>query len=205
MIICLIGPDGSGKTTYGKYIFTYLKKKSVKVSYRELNYGYLPRISAILNIFRRTKKVLKGPAGEFHSGVKYPPFNPIKASMLAIYWSIDYALLRIHSALDPKRVFIFARYSYDYSFLYCYRLLPSILKLFIIAVAPTPRQTFYISRNPSTIYHVKPELPLHLIKETQGIIESLRSKYKFVPIEVVEGNPEETSIKILSHFAATLF
>ncbi len=201
MLIAIIGPDGSGKTTYAKYIYTYMENKGVKVSYRELNYGLLPRISAILNIFRRSKKLLKEPEGEFHSGVKYPPYNPIKASLLALYWSIDYALLRINSALDRDRVFVFARYSFDYSFLYGYRLLPSILKSFIIAVSPTPSQTFYISRRPSAIYLAKPELPIHIIKETQDIIESMRSKYKFVPIEVVEGSVEETYISILSHFS----
>ena len=200
MIICFIGPDGSGKTTYAKYIYTYIKSKGMKVSYHELNYGFLPRISAILNIFRRTKKLLKEPEGEFHSGVKYPPYNPIKASILVLYWSIDYALLRIYSALNPERVFVFARYSFDYSFLYGYRLLPSILKSFIIAVAPTPSQTFYISRHPSAIYLAKPELPLHIINKTKGIIESMQSKYNFVTIEVIEGSIEETSIPILSYF-----
>ena len=178
-----------------------MKSKGLKASYHELNYGFLPRISSILNIFRRTKKPLNEPEGELHSGIKYPPYNPIKASMLAIYWSIDYALLRIHTALDPERVFIFARYSFDYSFLYGYRLLPSILKSFIIAVAPRPSQTFYISRHPSDTYHAKPELPLPIIKETKDIIESMQSKYQFVPIEVVEGNIEETSLLILSHFS----
>ena len=178
-----------------------MKNKGVKTSYRELNYGFLPRISAILNIFRKTKKPLKEPEGVFHSGVKNPPYKPIKASMLAIYWSIDYALLRIHSALDPERVFVFARYSYDYSFLYGYRLLPKILKSFIIAVAPPPSQTFYISRNPSAIYLAKPELPLYIINETQDIIESMRIKHKFITIKVIEGSVEETSIQILGHFS----
>ena len=178
-----------------------MKSKGMKASYHELNYGFLPRISSILNIFRRTKKLLKEPEGELHSGIKYPPYNPIKASILAIYWSIDYAILRIHTALDPERVFVFARYSFDYSFLYGYGLLPTILKSFIIAVAPTPKQTFYISRDPTAIYLAKPELPLHIIKETKNIIESMRSKYQFVPIEVVEGSIEETSIPILSHFS----
>ena len=177
-----------------------MKNKGMKVSYHELNYGFLPRISAIFNIFRRTKKLLKEPEGQFHSGVKNLPHNPIKASILALYWSIDYALLRIYSTLDPGRVFVFARYSFDYNFLYGYRLLPSILKSFIIAVAPTPNHTFYISRNPSAIYLAKPELPLHIINETQDIIESMQSKYKFVTIEVIEGSIEETSIKILNNF-----
>ena len=200
MLIAIIGPDGSGKTTYAKYIHSYMKSKGMKASYRELNYGFLPRISSVLNIFRKTKKLLKEPEGEFHSGVKYPPYNPIKASILALYWSIDYALLRIYSALNPERVFVFARYSFDYSFLYGYRLLPSILKSFIIAVAPTPSQTFYISRHPSDIYLAKPELPLHIIDETKAIIESMQSKYNFVTIEVIEGSIEETSIPILSYF-----
>ena len=201
MLIAIIGPDGSGKTTYAKHIHTYMKSKGMKVSYHELNYGFLPRISAILNIFRRTKKLLKEPEGQFHSGVKNQPYNSIKASILALYWSIDYILLRIHSALYPRRVFVFARYSFDYSFLYGYRLLPSILKSFIIAVAPTPSQTFYISRNPLAIYHAKPELPLNIINETKDIIESMLSKYNFVPINVIEGSIEETSITILSHFS----
>ena len=40
MLIAIIGPDGSGKTTYAKYIFSYMKNKGVKSSYRELNYGF---------------------------------------------------------------------------------------------------------------------------------------------------------------------
>ena len=125
MIICFIGPDGSGKTTYANNMFKYMINKGFKASYHELNFGFLPRISAILNIFRIKKKVLKDPEGEFHSGVKHPPYNPIKAILLALYWSFDYAILRIHSALEPEKIFIFARYSYDYSFLYSYRRLRS--------------------------------------------------------------------------------
>ena len=72
MIICFIGPDGSGKTTYANNMFKYMINKGFKASYHELNFGFLPRISAILNIFRIKKKVLKDPEGEFHSGVKHP-------------------------------------------------------------------------------------------------------------------------------------
>ena len=197
MIICFIGPDGSGKTTYAKNMFKYVINKGFKASYHELNFGFLPRISAILNIFRIKKKVLKDPEGEFHSGVKYPPYNPIKAILLALYWSFDYALLRIHSALEPEKVFIFARYSYDYSFLYGYRRLPAILKSLIISISPTPTKTFYISRKPFVIYSDKPELPIQIINETQEIIKSMQVNHEFVKIDVIEGSVEETFASIL--------
>ena len=199
MIICFIGPDGSGKTTYAKNVYHYIRSKGCTASYHELNYGLLPRISAVLNILRKKKKILKEPEGEMHSGVKYPPYNPIKASLLALYWSIDYFALRISCALRPTKIFVFSRYSYDYSFLYGYRRLPSILKALIIAVSPTPSQTFYISRKPSAIYASKPELPIHVINETQDIIESMRSKYEIIAIQVVEQSIDKTVASILDY------
>lgn len=198
MIICFIGPDGSGKTTYARLYCNYLENKDINSSYHELNYGFLPRISAVVNIFRKKKKVLKGPEGELHSGVKHAPYKPVKASLLALYWSIDYALLRINSALNPRKIFVFARYSYDYSFLYGYRRLPSILKSLIIAISPTPAKTFYIARSPLAIYSDKPELPVQIINETQHTINSMLVKHEFVLIDVVEGSVEETFASILN-------
>ena len=198
MIICFIGPDGSGKTTYARLYFNYLENKEISASYHELNYGFLPRISAVLNIFRKKKKVLKGPEGELHSGVKDPPYKPIKASLLALYWSIDYAILRIKSAINPRKIFVFARYSYDYSFLYGYRRLPSILKSLIIAISPTPSKAFYIARSPLAIYSDKPELPIQIIDQTQHTIKSMLVKHEFAQIDVVEGSVEETFASILN-------
>ena len=133
MIICFIGPDGKVKNTYAKSFFSYMKSKGLRASYHELNYGLLLGFCNFKFIYK--EKVLKDVEGEFHSGIKYPPYNPIKAALLTLYWSIDYALLRIHSALDPKRIFVFARYSLITAFMVTAASGHS--KSLIISISPT--------------------------------------------------------------------
>ena len=56
MLIVIIGPDGSGKTTLAKSIFKNYKNKFKEIKLFEFRYGVLPTLSFCPNIVQTLSK-----------------------------------------------------------------------------------------------------------------------------------------------------
>ena len=57
MLIVIIGPDGSGKTTLAKNIFKNYKNKFKEIKLFEFRYGFLPTLSSFINYFRNKNSI----------------------------------------------------------------------------------------------------------------------------------------------------
>ena len=175
MLIIIIGPDGSGKTTIANEIQKELKMKDVTSHHLAMNFEIIPKLRDIINPFKKNKIKNSHFEGEFHGGMKDKPNSTFKGMLLATWYTVDYFLGRFKLLKWNKKneVVIFARYFYDYYFQRGHINTPhwylNILKIFI----PKPDYIFTIKRDAQNIFDLKPELSVNEINRQQNEIDLL--------------------------------
>ncbi len=202
MIITIIGPDGSGKSTIAQVVMERLQAQGLAVRHYPFRFGVLPKLSA-LRFWRGGWK--KGTC--FESEESYPIYDlsenpPLRTLIYMIWYGLDYLLgglvLRLRNTFGANHhVAVFARYFHDYYYQSNNRRLPNSIKKAIEMFVPKPSFIFFLYRDPQDIHDGKPELPVCEIEKQQRVIREMLSSYpQFHEIDARSG-VEETARKIL--------
>ena len=178
MIIAIIGPDGSGKTTVALALVEALQLAGYSARHYPFNFGILPKLSA----FRRNgrKQTCRTDAGP----VMNLRVNSKLASLAYVSWyGIDYFLggvaLRLAGIFSRRpKVSVFARYFYDYYYQSNNQALPVwVKKLVERTLVPKPECIIFLDRDAEEIFGMKPELPVEEIKRQQATILARFGRY----------------------------
>ena len=205
MLIVILGPDGSGKTT----ISTIVKNESARIGFNyciflETNFSILPTISTIKNFLLSPfnisleNKYAHSP-GEYMAGMKGPINSFLKSVILLVWYSIDYFLGRkiVSNANRDHGLVIFARYYYDFYYQRVHRKLPAQLVKFFEYFIPEPDVIIFLSRDRLSIYDDKPELSVDEIQvQNEIILSEFSEKDNFYVVDARDGVDSTVSAAI---------
>lgn len=180
MLIVIIGPDGSGKTTIANKIQGAMVVKNIKTHHLAMNFELLPRFRDIINPFIKKKITNTHIAGELYAGMTDKQNSKIKGMVLVTWYSLDYFLggFKLYGWNKSNEVVIFARYFYDYYFQRGHINTPHWYLNFLKNFIPKPDYIFTIKREPQDIFNLKPELTIEEIQRQQDEIDKLLAKEK---------------------------
>lgn len=202
MIVAILGPDGSGKSTVADMVVAALSKEGIDARHHAHRFGILPPLAS----FRRGGKK-PGPDTGPQKSDGTPTYDlsknpPLRAFVYVTWYGIDYFLggifLRIRNLFGRrKRAAIFARYFYDYYYQSNNRRLPDGIKSLIEIIVPRPRFIFFLDRDAQEIHDGKPELPVEEIKRQQQVIRDRLGDYAEFHIVNARSGAEDTAEQIL--------
>lgn len=177
LMVVIIGPDGSGKTTIGDRIEERFKYRPfLNVMRVHSNFSSAVRMRDIKTFLMRMvgrSVVFKSevPAGTRGIGMTRP-LSRFRSMVYVAYYGIWFALGRIQ--LWRWRTFssliIADRYYYDYYYMRGHMNSPIWFKKLIEIVVPKPNLIFYLERPADIIFRQKPELEVEEICRQQSVI-----------------------------------
>jgi thymidylate kinase len=178
IIVAIIGPDGSGKSTTTKEIAKIFEK--IYSFNEECHIYWRPGILPLLgDLFRLEKREFKGPCTNPHAA---KPSGFLFSLMRLIYYTIDYIIgypLKILPKIARNYMIIFDRYYYDFiidpyrSRIKLPRFIPYLIMKFII---PKPDVVIYLDNNPDTLIKRKQEVPIEELERQLTEYRDLVSK-----------------------------
>jgi len=178
LFVCLIGPDGSGKTTISRRLQKDMHDVFSKVRYFHGHLGILPELktfySIIARIFGKPEKRVTKSKEAIHSSDDIP-FNILRAISYVFYYTLDYLLghILIKRAKGHGQLILFDRYFYDYLIQKSYAELPRWMLKAIIWVLPKPDVLIYLKNRPEIIHKRKAELSVSQIREQSKVCMDL--------------------------------
>jgi len=160
MLICFVGPDGSGKSTTIDNLPLAIKTLYPEGRIKKLHWrpALLPQLRTL---FIKNEFHTKSPKDFFHSIIKH---GRILSILRLVYYSLDFIVgyyLKLLPLMIKTTAIIMDRYYYDiivdpirYGFN-----LPQWLFRSISRFIPKPDITVYLDNSPEAIYQRKRELP----------------------------------------------
>ena len=178
LFICLLGPDGSGKTTLSRAIDGRIGGLFAATEEFHSAAGVLPKLKGIKRLFYglRGKPVPDSPLkGIAMPGVVGKPLPAIRTSIYIVYYGFEYFLYRwiVRRKLRHNRLVIFDRYFYDYYLMRAHLNAPRWLLDFFAKLVAQPDVLFVMLADPEAIFSRKPELTPEEIQRQQDILKSL--------------------------------
>ena len=165
-MICLIGPDGVGKSTVSELLKDYLTKSSFfkKVNLYHHRFEYLPALSSFKNQNKTSK--LKFDNTRVHSS--------IRTLIYLVYYTLDYIIgwAQIFKSKIKDEIIIMDRYFYDFYIQNSYSKIPNSCKNIFHLFIPKPIVTIFLYANPRIVFKRKKELTLK-----QHVIQNKRCLY----------------------------
>jgi thymidylate kinase len=208
LFICLIGPDGSGKTTISSGInrdFTSILQPTNKFHYYHGHFGILPELKSFYNIVarwlkRKPKSIPNQVEGLPRDKVK--PYSLPSALLSVLYYTVDYwcgnfLVWRLKSKGD---IILFDRYFYDYLMSDVYQHVPRWLLWTLFRFVPQPDIVIYPYNDPQIIHDRKPELTVDEIAKQAEICQQIIDKHPN-PIVI---KTENNSILTLAEITAEI-
>lgn len=159
LLITVIGPDGSGKTTIMNRLARDLRKNR-RVHEIHWRPAWLPHIGELFG-----KEVTSDPSYTDFTPHKAPPSGFFGSLLRLFYYTIDFTLgffIKIRPYLKNSDIVLFDRYYYD--FIVDPRRsrikLPKVIPTFLLRLVPPPDFVFFLDNDPHVLLQRKQELPL---------------------------------------------
>lgn len=184
-LVVLVGPDGSGKTTLAsKLLETLPRLLFVKGHYVYYRFGILPELKSIFgaSLTKRCGGDNKVQAGQ--------PLSAIRAILMTLYYSLDFALGYFKVLFWKARghIIVTDRYYYDYYLQPHWKNAPRWFLRFCEIAVPKPDLILFLYCQPELIRKRKPELEVDEIASQQDKVKGLASRLKpTVQIPTVDG------------------
>jgi thymidylate kinase len=208
LIVVLLGPDGSGKTTQGLKLRDHCRSLGYIAEYREMNFGILPTLSELKGKLKLGKEVRrKHEDGEHLAGMKITASSTLKAHILVSWYFLDYFIgswiHRIKCLGGRSPILIFSRYYYDFYYQRSYHNANKKFLRFLEWWLAAPSIVLTIERDASEIYSCKSELTEDEIESQQKVIHGLLGRLDFGVKVCGKGGIEKTQVEIrdrLDHY-----
>lgn len=169
--LCLIGPDGSGKSTISAQLTESLSDIFEEAHYYHGRFGVLPELKTFCPswLVKRSEVKTSGPL----TTSKMP--NHFITSVLMVYYAIDnmFFYARILRRRSNRELIIFDRYFYDYIIQPSPFGINSWLFRVLARLVPTPDVTIYLHAPSELIHNRKPELTAQEINRQADICNQL--------------------------------
>jgi thymidylate kinase len=213
-VFAVIGPDGSGKSTFIDALINSLKfyyvqgESTVNFSLYHHRPNILPNLGAV-----GEKVGYKEQDKDFTNPHRAKPAGKISSIFRMIYYWLDYIIgfyLLVGKDVRRRRFSIFDRYSYDFLVDPArIRLnLPFWIRNKFVKFMPHPKIVFYLEASPEVIFKRKQELHLDEIYRQNKIFKNLTSSHqRFVVLDSnrpVEHSVNEATSLILDSFTIKL-
>lgn len=179
LFVCLLGPDGSGKTTLSRALEQRIGPLFARTEQFHSLSGVLPRLGGLKKAYYhlRGRSVPDSPLkGVAMPGVVARPMPALRSATYILYYGLEYVLYRltIRRKLRRNHLVIFDRYFYDYYLMRIHANAPRwLLDAFARCVA-RPDVLFVMLADPEAIFRRKPELTPEEIERQQNVLKSLR-------------------------------
>ncbi|MCP4713527.1 MAG: hypothetical protein GY868_00300 [Deltaproteobacteria bacterium] len=177
MIIVLVGPDGSGKSTVSRGLQTSLAELFPACRYYHGQFGILLELKTLKKLFRKKGSVASPALGDdalpSPHAEQMKPYSFVRAMTYVAYYALDFMLgYRIVARFQSLgNMIIFDRYFYDYLIQPPYKRVPRGLLLAIAKLLPRPDLILYLQCSPDAIHQRKPELTPGEIDRQQKTIQ----------------------------------
>jgi energy-coupling factor transporter ATP-binding protein EcfA2 len=197
LFVCLIGPDGSGKTTISRGLEGELGELFSQVRYHHGHWGLLPELKTYAKGLTRLLgrgKVQRDPDSEASDDEPAPTFGLGRALMYVMYYSLEYFLGHwlILWAKGQDELVLFDRYFYDYAIQSSYDRVPRWLLRLIEATIPRPDVLIWLRNDPAVIHSRKQELTIPQIRRQATACEEIVGRHGKAGVAWTDGNPRST-------------
>lgn len=196
LFVCLIGPDGSGKTTISRGLERDMTDVFSKVRYFHGHLGIIPPLKKYYNLVARLlgKPEKKVTSDDVMQNVDMLPFNPLRAIVYVLYYSVDYFLghFTIWRAKGHGQLVLFDRYFYDYFIQQVHSRNPRWLLRSILRLIPKPDLIIWLRNEPEVIHRRKPELTPSEVRQQNQVCMDLICRYANAYSVQTDNDPEIT-------------
>lgn len=197
LFVCLIGPDGSGKTTISRGLEAEMGELFSQVRYQHGHWGLLPELKTYA---KGLAQLLGRGKGQRDFGLEIsddgpaPTFGLGRALMYVTYYSLEYFLGHwlIFWAKGRDELVLFDRYFYDYAIQTSYDRVPRWLLRLIEATIPRPDVLIWLRNEPAVIHSRKQELTIPQIRRQAMACEEIVSQHGNAGVAWTDGNPRNT-------------
>lgn len=181
LFVCLIGPDGSGKTTIANSLREEMKDLFDGVRYYHGHWGLLPELkifyNALASLLGKKRKALNSDNMSYDQVAA--PFDLARSLLYVLYYSLEYVLgnFLILRARANAELVLFDRYFYDYMIQPVYSRVPRWLLRLIERFLPRLDILIWLHNEPEVVHQRKPELSVSQIRLQAEVCKSIVERY----------------------------
>ena len=190
MLLCFIGPDGSGKTSLSAAL-SQRNKIFASVIYRHGRFAILPELKTLIGRdaenndkndlhFQLSKEL------NLQASMPKTEFGLLRSLVYMMYYGLDYLLGYLYAFIQRGvgKIIIFDRYYYDYMILREYQRVPPFVFGLMFKIIPRPEMIIFPKDDPNAIFTRKPELSKDEIRRQIGICTAIS---KMLPVHILDG------------------
>lgn len=171
LFICLIGPDGSGKSTVSQGIIDATEDLFDKRLYFHGHYGIIPELKQLLpfDFGNKTERKISSVNGGKRS------VKPVFIYVMMVYYALDFIIGSIKYSFrrNSSHLILFDRYFYDYCIQNPQITPDNFLFRVLSLIVPRPDLIIYLNAPAELIFDRKPELTVDEIRAQEKICREI--------------------------------
>lgn len=174
IFICLIGPDGSGKTTISTSIMESIGEIFDEKYYFHGHYGFFPEFKNLV-----PSQKYKEAGKEYGEKLDEKVPGGVIPYLLVIYYSLEYIIGYHYLNLknrNKKTLMLFDRYFYDYIIQPGPFKMENFYMRLLLRIIPQPDRIIYLHSPPELVHNRKPELSVDEIQRQLKICDKILKK-----------------------------